>query len=403
LSPLSAQNTSPAPGVEATKLSDTLYQLTCSFGYPVNALVSVGPDGVMLVDAGFAETATEIRKTASKLGGGPIRFIVNTHLHNDHTGGNAELGGDATIIAHHNTARYLSGAFFSLPAVTPPGSPNLSVASEITLNFNGERIRVYSPTGGHTDGDLIVHFPESKVACLGDLLFSETFPFVDVPRGGDADRQIQTLHELARGFPSDTVLVAGHGRRLSPAELAEYASMLEDTAVVVHRALKEGKTTQQIQEENLLEAWAEYSGDTLVSSDSWVLWIANSVQKRAGGLVPSICEPLTKILVSHGIEAAIKTYHELATNRRDDFNFGEAHLNVLGYQLLGRDMVAEAIAVLKLNAEAYPESSNVYDSLAEAYMTNGDSKQAITNYQRSLELDPSNTNAVEKLKELRSR
>ncbi|MCP4900328.1 MAG: MBL fold metallo-hydrolase [bacterium] len=396
-----AQEDAPVAQVEASKLTDTIYELTCSFGYPVNVVASVGPDGVLLVDAGFSGTADAISKTLIGLGGGPIRFIVNTHIHDDHVGGNSQLGEAAAIIAHSNTSERLSGAYFSLPPIPTPGAPNLDVDGEVILRFNGERIRVFSPTGGHTDGDLVVHFTDSGVACLGDLLFSETFPFVHVARGGDAQRQIRTLQELAETLPSDTVVISGHGRHLSIEELRGYATILEETMGVVHQALAKGKSAEQIHEEGLLQPWVTWSGDDLTSSKSWIRWIADSLKWRQNDVKPSICEPLTETIMNTGVGAGVEQYRQLASTQSGEYDFGEYQLNMLGYQLLGREMTAEAIEVFKLNTEAFPESGNAHDSLAEAFMVHGDSKLAIMNYERSLELDPGNTNAEQKLVELK--
>jgi len=116
--------------------------------------------------------------------------------------------------------------------------------------------------------------------------------------------------------------------------------------------------------------------------------------------LPSICEPIIKTLVKKGIFETIKEYHSLKKKSPDKYNFEENQLNAFGYQLLQRNMIKESIEVFKLNVEVYPGSANVYDSLGEAYMKNGDNERAIRNYKKSLELDPSNKNAGEKLKEL---
>lgn len=114
----------------------------------------------------------------------------------------------------------------------------------------------------------------------------------------------------------------------------------------------------------------------------------------------SISEALSQTLSSRGIDAWIKQYRELKSTQLDAYNFDEAELNPLGYQLLGNKNFKDAIRIFQLNIEVYPQSGNVYDSLAEAYMNNGDKELAIANYQKSLRLDPSNSNAVAMLKKL---
>jgi len=117
---------------------------------------------------------------------------------------------------------------------------------------------------------------------------------------------------------------------------------------------------------------------------------------------PSICDPLTRTLVDKGIETAIGQYRSLKGKSPNTYDFSETELNNLGYQLIGRKMLTEAIEVFKLNVEAYPTSFNVYDSLGEAYMVNDDRELAIKNYEKSVELNPENTNGIEKLKELKA-
>jgi tetratricopeptide (TPR) repeat protein len=116
----------------------------------------------------------------------------------------------------------------------------------------------------------------------------------------------------------------------------------------------------------------------------------------------SIVEVLLQTISSGGIDAAIKQYQELKSTQLGVYDFDEAELNALGYQLLGSKNFKEAIRIFQLNVEAYPQSGNAYDSLAEAYMDNGDTRLAIANYQRSLQLDPSNSNAIQMLKKLNS-
>ncbi|MDZ7314468.1 MAG: amidohydrolase family protein, partial [candidate division KSB1 bacterium] len=117
----------------------------------------------------------------------------------------------------------------------------------------------------------------------------------------------------------------------------------------------------------------------------------------------SIAEALLKTITEKDISSAIQQYHELKATQSDTFDFSESELNSLGYRLLSMKKIKEAIEIFKLNVEAYPHSSNVYDSLGEAYMVNGDSEMAIMNYEKSLELDPNNSNAVEMLKKLRAK
>lgn len=390
-----------AARVDVTKLKGNLHQLTCTSGYPVNAVASIGPDGVLLVDSGFEQSAQKLRAALTKLGGGPVRYIINTHLHSDHVGGNPLLDKDAVTIAHANTRQRLSRAYFSLPPLPVPELAKLTVADEITLHFNGEEIRVFHPGVAHTDGDLVVHFTGSGVVCLGDLLFSESFPFIHLAVGGDVERHTEVILKLASTLPADTLVVAGHGRHITVEELHAYGKMLRQTTDVIRTAMKTGKNVEEIHKARLLKRWSSYDGDTLTSSESWIKWVHNSLQRRANPVRPSICTPLTETIMTSGIAAAIRQYAQYRKAKKDVYDFSENQLNILGYQLLTRSMTGQAIAIFKLNVKEYPNSPNAYDSLGEAYMISGNKDLAIANYEQSLQLDPSNNNAQQKLRQLR--
>ena len=124
--------------------------------------------------------------------------------------------------------------------------------------------------------------------------------------------------------------------------------------------------------------------------------------KRAFDSRKSIAETLSATIASSGIDQAAKQYHELRRRHRSTYNFDEDELNALGYQLLQAHKLKQAIRIFQLNVEAYPQSGNTWDSLAEAYMDDGDKAQAIANYQRSLQINPRNTNAVKMLQKLNS-
>ena len=391
-----AQEADQPPPVEVSHITGNLHQLRCNGN--VGVIASIGEDGTLLVDTGFAGTAAAVQEELATLGSGPVRFIVNTHGDGDHVGGNPALGDGAFIVAHPG-GRSQMGSYFALPSVETAGQPLVTVSAEAMIHFNNDVIRLLPVPGGHTAGDMVVHFTKSRIACIGDLVLLGTFPNADPGRGGDAQRLIEVLTELHENLPTDTTLVAAHGGAFTMVELEAYIKMVEGTVAAVAAEIAAGYSFSEIVERNPLAPWHEWeSAEVGLNFENWITEIYASL---TGSHTQSICEPMTEILVEDGVEAAVTRYRQLKKEEPEDWRFAENELNMLGYQLVARDRIDEAIVIFGLNAEAFPEGFNTYDSLAESYMLAGRSAEAITNYERSLELNPDNTNAVAMLTRLR--
>jgi glyoxylase-like metal-dependent hydrolase (beta-lactamase superfamily II) len=390
-----AQDDDPPPPVEVSHLAGPLHLLRCNGN--VAMVASVGEDGILLVDTGYNGTATAAQDALAELDSGPVRIIVNTHGDGDHAGGNAVLGEDAVIISHP-AARRQMGRYFALPPLDTPGQPTLTLEDEVSIHLNGDEIRLLPMPGGHTAGDVVVYFSRSGVACTGDIVLSGTFPNADPARGGDAQRLAEVVRELMARLPAGTTVIPGHGPPLTVAELQSYLAMIEGTLAAVRAEVAAGRSLEEILVREPLTAWAEWeSPEAGLSFDDWTTELYASL---TGDSRQSICAPMTEALVQDGAAAAIAAYRRLEADEPERWSFAENELNTLGYQLLFRDMVDEAIAVFELNVEAYPDAFNTYDSLGEAYMTAGRTAPAIANYERSLELNPDNTNAAAMLARL---
>jgi glyoxylase-like metal-dependent hydrolase (beta-lactamase superfamily II) len=391
-----AQIADAPPPVEVSKLEGNLYFLRCNGN--VGVIAFTGEDGTLLVDTGYSATAAAVREELRKLDSGPIRFIVNTHGDGDHVGGNAVLGDGAVIISHPEVVRRM-GSYFALPAVDAGGRPMMTLNAAASLRFNGDLIRLLPIPGGHTDGDLIVHFTQNKIACLGDLVLLGTFPNAAPARGGDAQRLIEVLKEIRKTLPADTLLVAAHGGTFTMDELDEYTAMVEATVAAVAAELDAEGGLAEIVERDPLAAWSDWeSPEDGLSFENWITEIYASLE---GTGPQSVCAALTEVMEKDGTEAAVARYRQLKAEEPENWSFAENELNMFGYQLLARDRIEDAIAIFRLNTEAYPEGFNTYDSLAEAYVLAGRTEAAIANYERSLELNPENANATANLALLR--
>jgi glyoxylase-like metal-dependent hydrolase (beta-lactamase superfamily II) len=351
-------------------------------------VASIGADGVLLVDTGYLGTAAAVKEALGELSAAPVRLIVNTHGDGDHVGGNALLGGTATIVAHPGTRRQM-GTFFALPLPDREGLPTLTLESEATLHFNEDEIRLLPVPGAHTSGDLVVHFTRAGVACVGDLVFAGGVPNADPARGGHARRLAEVLRILERTLPEDTTLVPAHGGPMTMPDLRDYIAMVEGTVAGVEQGLAAGKDLGDIVDGPSLARWADWQPDR----DAFERWVGEVHAGLAGRGRQSICAPMTEALVKQDVEAAVATYRRLKEEEPEAWSFAENELNALGYRLLQRDRVDDAIVVFELNAEAWPEAFNTWDSLGEAQLAAGQREDAIASYRRSLELNPDNTNA----------
>jgi glyoxylase-like metal-dependent hydrolase (beta-lactamase superfamily II) len=383
------------PAVEVTHLTGNLHQLRCNG--QADVVASVGADGILLVDTGYGQTAEALDEAVAAFGGGPVRIIVNTHGDGDHVGGNALLGRDAVIIARPEVRQQM-GTFYALPISHTAGLPTVTIDGETTIFFNGEVIRVFSAAGAHTAGDSVVHFTRSGLVHVGDLVLLGRYPNAAPARGGNARRLIEVLESLTTMLPEDITFLASHGGTFSMQELREYLDMTRGTASAVQEQMAEGLSLAQIIDNEPLKAWERWADpEDDLSSANWITEIYGGL---SGTSVQSICQPVTEALVENGAEAAAERYRELKRTEPENWSFAEYELNGLGYQLLARERIDDAIIIFELNAEAFPEAFNPYDSLGEAYMLAGNTELAITNYEKSLELNPDNANATAMLARL---
>lgn len=385
--------------LKVIKLTDKIYKLQCVSGTYVNTLASVGEDGILLIDTGYPQTGDILKREVKKLGNGKIRIVVNTHEHSDHISGNVKFADEAVIIAHERVRRAYGGEYFALKASPRPGIPQVVFKNDLTIFYNGEEIRLKHYPGGHTPGDIAVHFTKSKIAFVGDMVFADCFPGADIARGGDLKLCLENVQKIIDDYPEDTIFVNGHGPDYSTEDLKEYLGVGRTTQRLIEDEIKKGKTVEEILKSGLLARWKKW-GEGVISNEEYITCVYQQHLKDSGKLGISVCKPLTEVIVKGDVKKAVQLYKHLRQDAPDKYNFAEDQLNILGYQLLNRNMVKAAIEIFKLNAETYPESGNVYDSLAEAYMKDGNKEMAIKFYLKSLEKDPNNENARGMLKQL---
>ena len=268
--------------IKVTKVAGNVYMLEGSGG---NIGVSVGDDGILIVDDQFAPLADKIRAALKGIADKKLRFILNTHWHGDHTGGNVAFGPEAPVIAHDNVRKRMavdqkSEVFKrTTPASPKEALPVITFNQNLTVHFNGEEIRAIHFPQGHTDGDSVIFFVSSNVVHLGDDFFAGRFPFVDLESGGSVEGLTKNIGEIITKIPAGAKLIPGHGPLSGIEDLMNYHNMLVTTSDIVSAKIKAGKTLDQIKSEGLPDTWKSW-GTGFIKTDMWLETIYRSATKN---------------------------------------------------------------------------------------------------------------------------
>ena len=278
--------------IKVTKVSGNIYMLEGAGG---NIAASVGEDGIVIVDDEYAPLAEKIAAALKAIGvtDKPVRFIINTHYHGDHTGGNVPFAtGGSTVIAQDNVRKRLesggkAGNGGSVVMDVKPAEkaalPIITFDHDVTVHLNGEDIRALHFPAGHTDGDSIIFFPKANVVHMGDDFVRYGYPFIDVSAGGSVQGMIAACEQVIPMLPADVKVIPGHGQISNLDEVREYTKMLKGTSAVVEKEIKAGKTVDQMKKDKVLAAWDEKYSGKFVTSDIFIETLYNSLtnQKNA--------------------------------------------------------------------------------------------------------------------------
>lgn len=269
--PLAAQTDWSKVEVRSQHVAGSVYMLTGAGG---NIGASVGDDGIVIVDDQYAPLAPKIEAALAAISKQPVRFVLNTHYHGDHTGGNEHFGRTAPIVAHENVRQRLAAGTKVWDRVIPPAAkgalPVLTFQESVTIHLNGEDIRAVHFPNAHTDGDVVVWFTQSNVVHMGDNFFNGMFPVVDLDNGGSVSGMIAVVEKIASMIPVDTKVIPGHGPLGDRAALQRFATMLRESSAAVAAALAAGKTIEQMKAENVLAPWAEAWGKGFINPERWL-------------------------------------------------------------------------------------------------------------------------------------
>ncbi len=274
--------------MKVSKVAGNVYMLEGAGG---NIGASVGDDGIVVVDDQYAPLADKIQAALKAITDKPVRFIINTHYHPDHTGSNEYFQKQAPIIAHDNVRKRLEAGgpagnggslHMEFKAQPKEALPILTFDHDVTVHLNGEDIRALYFPAGHTDGDSIIFFPKSNVVHMGDDFVTYGFPFIDVDSGGSINGMIDAVEKVIGQLPPDVKIIPGHGPVSSLDDVRAYLTMLKATRDVVASALKDSKTLDQMKQAKLLDPWKKYSGD-FVNEDVFLETLYNSLTGQKNG------------------------------------------------------------------------------------------------------------------------
>ena len=266
--------------IKVVPAAGNIYMLEGSGG---NIGVSAGNDGILIVDDQYAPLAEKIRAALKGINQGKLKFVLNTHWHGDHTGGNATFGPEAPIIAQENvrkrlmTAQHIRGN--DIAPSPAEALPVITFQDSVSVHFNGEEIRVIHYPHGHTDGDSVIFFTKSNVVHMGDDFFAGRFPFVDLESGGSVQGMTAGVEKVLAQIPADAKVIPGHGPLSDVNGLKAYHRMLVETAAVVQKQIKARKTLEQIQAQGLPAEWKEW-GSGFIDTKTWIETLYNSLTQK---------------------------------------------------------------------------------------------------------------------------
>ncbi len=252
-----------------------------------NIGVSSGPDGVVMIDDQFAPLTEKIMAAVGEISDQPVRFLINTHWHSDHSGGNENIGKAGTlIVAHENVRKRMSTGglveFFGSDNPPAPAAalPVVTFDQTVTFHLNGEEVHAFHVSPAHTDGDAVIHFRNANVVHMGDLFFSGMYPFIDYSSGGSVDGMIAAADKILAMIDDETKIIPGHGPLSKRSDLAAFRDMLQGVRDVVAPMVKEGKSEEEVIAAKPTAAFDETWAKGFIPGDGFAKIVYNTLKNN---------------------------------------------------------------------------------------------------------------------------
>ncbi len=267
--------------IKAIQVTKQIYMITGKGG---NIGLFIGDDGTFLIDDQFAPLTEKIVGAVESVGGQPPKFLINTHYHGDHTGGNENLGKGGTLIfSHHNvrerliTGSYIAPFKMKLESVAKEGLPVVTFSEDISFHLNGDSVQAIHVPHAHTDGDSFIYFKNANVIHAGDLFFNGFYPYIDVTHGGSLKGMIKAVDKVLAMADDKTQIIPGHGPRGDKAQLTRYRQMLNTAYERLRKLKAAGKSAQEaVAAKPLADLEAKW-GKGIFNGDRWIEIIYSGV------------------------------------------------------------------------------------------------------------------------------
>ncbi|MFV7783629.1 MBL fold metallo-hydrolase [Shewanella marisflavi] len=258
--------------ISATKLTEHIYMLSGAGG---NIGVSAGEDGVLIIDDQFAPLADKISAALADIQTGKPKYIVNTHYHGDHTGGNGFFGQTGAIFAHDNVLKRLA----SDEKFSPEALPSITYEQGIKIHFNRDTLHLVHLGAAHTDGDSVVFWRNAPVVHMGDLFFKDRFPYIDLKAGGSVLGYRDSVATILARVDEDTKIIPGHGDLATKQDLIRFKKMLDLSIDWMMQQLKAKKSLDEIKQQGLPEALQGW-GWKFISQETWIDTLYNGLSEQ---------------------------------------------------------------------------------------------------------------------------
>jgi glyoxylase-like metal-dependent hydrolase (beta-lactamase superfamily II) len=392
---------------QVTTLAPDLLMLSTDQGsYSNNSLVFTGPDGLLLVDTHNSGDAEALRAFVEGLGFGKPKYIINTHRHVEHIGGNHLFGSAPLVVAHQLFPEKLRSGTFLFAEYPPEAFPDITFTGSMEITFNNEVIRLVDIGGSHDDNEIMVYFTKHGIAHVSSVVNGFNFPSVD--GAGDVLNFEAMTRKLMALLPQDVKLVSGHHGQSrgydftgSWDQLPAYADMMKDTVEIVRKELAADHSLQDMQAAGVFDAYKQYAG-SYVSTDDWIEYVVDALTVPRDTRT-DVYKPIYQVWKQEGAEAAVKHYQYLSETQPDQYNFSHFVLMGIGSKLYAKGNYDDAVVFLLGSTELYPESKYGYYAhylAASGLQKLSRTEEAIAQGRESVRLNGEFESAVNLLAEL---